>query len=214
MISLTVLQRAAILAFYLLTAIELVFMPIPSEASTFSLFLKRRSSSQIPLGPKKERPKCFFLYLSAFSFVLALIFFLLPLLWSFYPGIESRLLPIGSQTTTFVKILSILAVTVGGLISFVGVLQLRAALGSEGRRGRLKTDGIFSISRNPIQFGLHLSAVGFVLTVPSLLLIVGFIIYVLHVHQRILIEETYLESKYKTAYQTYKKSVGRYFVWL
>ena len=212
------LQRAIILGSYLLVAIELAFLPIPSEASTVSLLSKRRSAQRVPpndnAGEVIGELSGFFLYLSVVATIVGIFFFLLPLVFSVYPDIRLSLLPIGGNTSDFVKILSIMIITVGSAISLVGVLQLRASLHRRDRVTRLRTDGLFSLSRNASLLGVHVSGVGYILAVPSWLLIIGFVVYVFNAHQRVLVEEAHLERRYGTEYRDYKEKVGRYVRWL
>jgi protein-S-isoprenylcysteine O-methyltransferase Ste14 len=123
------------------------------------------------------------------------------------------LIPLNNTSRDILMPLSVVFIVIGSAFSFIGVLELRNIINEKSKKHRLKIDGIFSVSRNPITFGLHLTYIGFVLAVPSWMLIFGFTIYVLHMHKKIKIEEEHLLSEFKYAYARYKKKVGRYFLW-
>jgi len=73
----------------------------------------------------------------------------------------------------------------------------------------LVTTGLFSVSRNPIFFGMILSLVGLFLTTPNaltaLFLIVGYIL----IQIQIRLEEEFLEKEHKQNYFDYKQRVRR-----
>lgn len=73
----------------------------------------------------------------------------------------------------------------------------------------LVTTGLFSVSRNPIFFGMILSLVGLFLSTPNaltaLFLIVGYIL----IQIQIRLEEEFLENEHKQTYLNYKQKVKR-----
>jgi protein-S-isoprenylcysteine O-methyltransferase Ste14 len=113
------------------------------------------------------------------------------------------------------KITSIAAALAGSLVSLAAVLQLRSAgrRDTRGRPGGLYTGGLFSVCRNPIQVGMHLTWIGWMAALPTAAMLIGFILYLPHKHRRILKEERHLERIYGARYRRYRRRVGRYFPW-
>ena len=71
--------------------------------------------------------------------------------------------------------------------------------------------GLYRFLRNPITLGLVLIYIGFVLALPSVGVLVGFILFFLNSTYRIRMEEVYLESAFGDDYRQYKRQVGKYF---
>jgi protein-S-isoprenylcysteine O-methyltransferase Ste14 len=73
----------------------------------------------------------------------------------------------------------------------------------------LVTSGLFSLSRNPIFFGMILSLIGLFLTTPNaftgLFLILGYIL----IQIQIRLEEEFLIKQHGQHYETYKQKVRR-----
>jgi protein-S-isoprenylcysteine O-methyltransferase Ste14 len=190
------LQRAAVLVSYVLIAVELAFLPNPSEASAIALLSSRRTRR---LG-----------YLVVL--VLEIVGSLLALVWCLYPRVRGLLLPLGPGPGPPLKAASIIAILGGSLLSLVAVLQLRSGR-LRGRRGRppvLYTRGLFSLSRNPIQLGMHLTWAGWVMALPSLVMLLALLFNLVHKHRRILLEESHLERVHGQSYREYLRKVGRY----
>lgn len=76
---------------------------------------------------------------------------------------------------------------------------------------KLKTEGIYKISRNPMYIGLHLITLSsIVYTMNIYLFIIGlYSVYVYHLI--ILSEEKFLSSRFGGDYSNYKQKVRRYF---
>jgi len=179
------LQRAAALISYMLIAVELAFLPIPSEASAIALLA---------------------------VLFLEIVVSLLALIWCLYPRVRGLLLPLGPSPGPPLKAASIVAILGGSLFSLAAVLQLRSSRHRE-RRGRppvLYTRGLFSLSRNPIQLGMHLTWAGWVMALPSLVMLLALLFNLVHKHRRILLEESHLEQVHGQSYREYRCKVGRY----
>jgi protein-S-isoprenylcysteine O-methyltransferase Ste14 len=74
----------------------------------------------------------------------------------------------------------------------------------------LQTSGIYSISRNPMYFGLALLALASVVFVPNPVSFISAIIGVIFHHLIILREEKYLEATFTEEWDNYKNRVRRY----
>jgi protein-S-isoprenylcysteine O-methyltransferase Ste14 len=101
---------------------------------------------------------------------------------------------------------------VGFILLFIG----RFGLGDSFRIGRpqestrLKVDGLFRISRNPMYLGMYSTLLASVLyTLNPVLLLFGVFIVVVH-HRIVLAEETHLRSAFGKEYAEYCSRVRRY----
>ncbi len=74
----------------------------------------------------------------------------------------------------------------------------------------LMTSGIYRFCRNPAYMGTHLSFLGIFLVLPSLVYLIGFCIFVVYQHFRILQEERFLREAFGAEYEEYCQRVGRY----
>ena len=109
-------------------------------------------------------------------------------------------------------VVAILAILLGSAIGLAGTLELRRALiGDDG--GAVVSTGVFRLSRNPIVLGLHIVAIGYLITIPSLLMAVGLVVFWRHMETRIGIEEPFLLNRHPERYRRYRRSVGRYLRW-
>ena len=103
------------------------------------------------------------------------------------------------------------------VIGFIFLVLSSIYLGKNVRMGiplketKLKTEGIYKISRNPMYIGLHLITLSsIVYTMNIYLFIIGlYSIYVYHLI--ILSEEKFLSSRFGGDYLNYKQKVRRYF---
>lgn len=181
----------AIWSGYALIGVELLFLPIPSEASTLAVV---RGLSGRPLRGVAL----------VFSWVIVMTLYGLPIVWTILP-----LLGAGPAH---------LRVTPRGPVTFAGIalgllgsgLCLAATIGLWRSHGRLKTGGLFSLSRNPMLMSLYVMWVGWILLFRSWLLCALFVAYALHMHHRIRLEERSLAQRFGAAYQSYRQRVGRY----
>ena len=97
----------------------------------------------------------------------------------------------------------------GSIWSLVAVVQLKAFRKKYGNNS-LKTNGVFSISRNPITLGIYCTSVGLVLILPSVVMIAGILLTILHFHRSIKLEEYYPEPVHGVVYTNDKTEVARY----
>jgi protein-S-isoprenylcysteine O-methyltransferase Ste14 len=144
------------------------------------------------------------------SSIVLLFIFCIPIAWVFWPPLGQWLLPLKISNILLIKLLGIVAIAAGSFISLWAVIELRAYLDTYSTRDRLKKDGIYSRSRNPITLGNYVVFIGFIFTIPSWVMIVGFIIYFFHLDHKIKVEEKNLELKFGGTFREYKKRVGRY----
>ncbi len=209
-ISLLIFQKVVVIVAYALIVAELVFFPIPSEASTVAILSRKNRSDPSYGGEKRKLRHTLYRAYVVASSIVVLCAFCIPLAWVFWPQIGQLLFPLKIVRGFLPKLLGIIAITSGSCISLWAVKELHAFIRRNPSCDQLKTDGIYSKSRNPITLGIHIVYIGFIFTVPSWIMIFGFIIYCFHMNHKIKIEEKNLESKYGRAFRDYKKRVGRY----
>lgn len=77
-------------------------------------------------------------------------------------------------------------------------------------RNNLVTQGVFSLSRNPIFLGIKLNALGFFLVLPNALSLAILLVGSVLIDVQIRLEEGYLTDKYGDAYTEYCSRVGRW----
>ena len=103
--------------------------------------------------------------------------------------------------------------SLGLILVAVSLINLGSAtrLGLPEEGTRFKTNGLYSISRNPMYLGFNL------LTVSAILLIANFVVSTLGIysiftyHLIIQAEESFLEARFGEEYRAYRNRVRRYF---
>lgn len=113
------------------------------------------------------------------------------------------------------KIIGLILILLGDVIFFLSVYYMKTSwrVGiDETRNDKLITNGIYRISRNPAFLGFDLTYLGLALVFPNPIMIIFTIILIWLFDDQIMIEEEYLERKYKEEYLEYKKKTKRYFL--
>ena len=75
----------------------------------------------------------------------------------------------------------------------------------------LKTNGLFSVSRNPVFLGMLVSLFGIFLILPNAITLLVFVVSTLLFQVQIRLEEDYLKDIHKEKYHKYCKKVNRWF---
>jgi protein-S-isoprenylcysteine O-methyltransferase Ste14 len=206
--------KAAIAVMYALAGLELIAFPIPSEAATFRLMKRRadaggRRSAAVPGNPACRTPAVF-RYLAVSGYLVMFCFFMIPLVWLFFPGISGYLLILTKAfevPRVWAAVLLILTGSCLTLYAVLGLHRFRIGLTDE---GGVKQDGAYRISRNPQVLGNHLAGLGILLAFPGLVMVLLFGVCVIHMHLKIMIEEDYLNRTIGAPYKKYKTQTGRY----
>ena len=146
-------------------------------------------------------------------FKLTIIFmFVYVLLFAFVPTLYDKFLPIKQLETSTIKYVGL------GLLGFALIWTIiaqghmknswRIGIDTETKTD-LITTGLFSLSRNPIFFGMIISLVGLFFTTPNaltgILLILGYVL----IQIQIRLEEEFLTNQHGQNYLTYKQKVRR-----
>ncbi len=188
---------------------ELVVLPIPSEASTYQLFLRAppRDPEQDRLSRARLRRRRWKVVRYFLPTSLGIALFLIPLVLLWLPDWHAALWPIRAMETTSISAAGMALVLLGRAVTFGATLQLRRA---KRRSAGLAAHGFFRHSRNPGLVGMYLFYLGCVLIYPSWLLLGGFLPYALNMHRRVLMEESHLSCSLGATYATYRGRVPRY----
>jgi protein-S-isoprenylcysteine O-methyltransferase Ste14 len=204
-----------ILATYAFQIIMVCFFPVPSAASTVEMLFKLGKDSQLSLNhPAKlaiqSAPRMLVLVAATIAVIIAA---LIPLLTIIFPPTVAYLFPFVKARPNILTTLSILLLIGGNVLTVVAVRTLRSHVTFHefGEADSLHTAGIYGIIRNPITVGLAAIFTGFFLALPSVVMLLGFIVFLLNTAYRVGMEETYLERTFGKEYVRYKRQVGKYF---
>lgn len=191
--------------------IELTVFPVPSEASTYQLLTKAapEGADDDAVVAARERPTMFKVWWYLVPTALGVICFLLPLAVVFMPGLRSWLVPIDDSPSAAQTWTAVGLILAGRVVTFTSVLQVRRSR----RAGDLQPRGLFAWSRNPGLVGMYLLYAGLCVSVPSVVLLVGFVLYLWNMHRRVLMEESHLARTVGAAYEEYRGRVPRYVGW-
>jgi protein-S-isoprenylcysteine O-methyltransferase Ste14 len=204
-----------ILATYAAQIIQVCFFAVPSAGSTIEILFKvKKNPIQADQHPSaaviRSRLKMTML-ISATLAVAATS--LIPLISVVYPPIIKLLVPLMLRPTGPMKTVCILLLVSGNVLTYAAAGSLRAHVSFHtfGETSRLHTAGIYGCLRNPITVGLALIYAGFILALPSAVMLAGFILFWLNSAYRINMEEAYLQGVFGEQYAQYRHRVGKYF---
>lgn len=206
---------AVLLAGYLSLAVELIFFPVPSVASSRQLLsgAKGADSAGPVLAKARSLPLALKMVVLVLPTLLIIGLFLLPPLLVWRPGLHPFLVPLLEPVPGWLPFPGALLVAAGRLLTFASTLALRQSR-QQPLRGELdlplQTGRLFRRSRNPGLLGMYLFFGGLLLYFPNVVLLAGFAGYLLHMHFRILMEESHLMARYGRAYQRYCRETPRY----
>ena len=172
---------------YLSFGWDFFICPIASEASTKALMEGKSTITKAALTA---------------VFVISLCFYVLPLLLSVLQlvnGVEE------THSTYYL--------TLAGVIAFWGrYMSVRSSHLLAKNLDKVFKASFFKYSRNPISLGTYITFLGLCLIHNTWYLWLGLVFYILNIHFKIRIEETYLLNKYGSLYGDYMKRTPRYFL--
>lgn len=100
---------------------------------------------------------------------------------------------------------------------FMVVMSGHFALASLWRSGvdpngpnKLKVDGLYRYSRNPMYLGVAAAQLGFFLALPSVFSLVCLVIGLVALYRQVLVEEAHLAAVFQQHYTQYKQQVPRW----
>lgn len=204
---LEVVTIICIIIFYISLFVELYFYSIPSIVSTKKI-LKPDQSIIDHFSENIKNLLSWSLSIKLLVFVVPMIFiYILHLLPAYilYDLIfnEEQL-----QSTYWICWMGIVLVIFGRIISHIYLNDIKK-IKTKAFTGFI-TSGLFKFSRNPGLLGLYISFLGFYALKPSTLFLICYVIYIIHMHFKIMMEENYLTNKHGEDYKEYLKTTKRY----
>lgn len=188
------LPDAIVVGAYVLMALELVFIAVPSVVSTRrQLRLPELASASAKIAV-------------VMPILLILALFLIPPVAALVPGFIGHLVPIPQLAVPEVRWTGVGLLVAGKLLGPLSVPPLRRAMDE----GLLARSGLFAYSRHPGLVALFTFYLGAALIYPCAVLFAGFPFYVLHMHRRALMEEAHLRERFPSEYGEYAARVPRY----
>jgi len=196
-------QIAVVVIFILILTVKILYLRLG------------RNVNPIAIGGGK---KGFRLVFELISFAGLLVWMTEVLLYAFHVDFRIFPSPLDTQLigSPFAKIF-------GATLSSLGIVVFALAYVSFGdswrvgfdvkNPGALVTDGIFSVSRNPIYLCLDLWFIGTFLINRTLIFLVFAGLAVAAMHWQIRQEETFLANLYGPAYRDYCERTARYMIW-
>ena len=138
--------------------------------------------------------------------------FIYVLAYAFFPTWHDNFLPIvqfNNQTVKYIG-LTLLFISLVWTVIAQGHMKNSWRIGIDtDTKTELVTSGLFSVSRNPIFFGMILSLVGLFLTTPNTLTLIFLILGYVLIQIQIRLEEEFLTKEHGQAYIGYKQKVRR-----
>ena len=176
---------------YISLFLELTWFNVPSKVGFFEN-LKRKASK----GMYLFRGLCI---------SIAFATFLYPCIYWLY---FHKMNPISESP--YLLFIAVFLILLGRFISVTSVWRIRKHNSQKGEDFFLHTQGIYAISRNPIQIGLYLFLLGLWLLFSSYYFLIGILIYIAYMHNRIQAEEAFLKEYFGDSYDEYCKETNRY----
>ena len=209
------LSKFFLVATYLVQAAQIFVFSVPSAGSTFEMLSKVRKSGgasrQHPAGRILESRLKVALMITATALVTVIFF--LPLMAECFPDLAGYLGLLIPQPSAGFRSAGMFLLFAGNLVSTIAVCTLKRQVTFHefGETRSLYTGGIYRRVRNPISIGLTAIYAGFFFYLPSVVMGLGFAIFMLNSRLRIRMEEIYLERSFGDRYRHYKKTTGKYF---
>ena len=133
--------------------------------------------------------------------------------YSFFPFIYEFLIPFHFLRYQIIILIG-LSLLIASLI-WIWIAQTQMGMSwrvgiDEQTKTELITTGIFSISINPIFFGMEVNLVGFFLVIPNVISLLVLIAGIVLINFQISLEEHYLRTIHRNNYENYCKNVRRW----
>ena len=196
---------------YLSLIIELLFLPVPSVASSRAIWQAEQavaegySSAYQRLFRLPKWQKLLILFVPLLG-VYGL--FLMPVLVLFGVGVITSVTFFEPSALT--NAVGLAAILLGRYVTLRSVILIRQQHEQQQDPFDLQTGGLFGLSRNPIQVGMYLFFLGIFICMPSVLIFIGWLYYMAYMHVKIKMEENFLRNKFGQRYLDYLARTGRY----
>ena len=138
--------------------------------------------------------------------------FIYVILYALFPTLYEHFLPITQLDKQSIKYvgLAVLCIALVWTVIAQGHMNNSWRIGIDiETKTELVTNGLFTISRNPIFFGMILSLVGLFLTTPNAFTILFLILGYVLIQIQIRLEEDFLSKEHGQEYLNYKQKVRR-----
>lgn len=130
---------------------------------------------------------------------------------AFFSPVASCMLIFEFLNWQFLKLTGLVFMHIAFVLIIIAQYQmgesLRVGIDENNPPEKLVTEGLFSVSRNPIYLSVSIFWLGFFLTLPSALTLFIFIVGIIVIKQLIKIEEAFLYKLWDAKYENYKSKV-------
>lgn len=203
-----------IIATYCIQVFQIFFYSVPSAGSTREMLSNRKqkcAAAGLHPGSRVVRSAPKIALTVALTLAVAAAA-LIPLMTLIFPGFTRFLLPLGETPAPGLSILSACLLVCGNSLTVIAVAALKAHVRFRdfGEAERLHTTGIYGVMRNPITLGLAAVFAGFALARPSVVMLLGLVLFLVNAGYRIRMEEAYLDAAFGDEYIQYRRKVGKY----
>jgi len=117
-------------------------------------------------------------------------------------------------TWTAARVPALVAGVLGVALVTTGLVQLREAarigLPPRGRATRLKTTGLYALSRNPVYVAAVLACIASCAYVPHWINVLATVVTAVGHHRIVLAEERFLRDRFGAEWENYRATVRRY----
>ena len=209
------LSKFVLLATYLVQAVQIFWLKVPSAGSTVEMLRKVR----VDQGGSQNHPATQFLEsklkvaVMTTATAITTLVFVLPLIVELFPSVTGFLLLLSPRPRSSFRLAAVIFLVTGNLVSTAAACTLKnhVTFYEFGETRDLYTGGIYRFVRNPLSTGLAAVYAGFFCYLPSLVMAVGFCVVMLNSRMRIGMEEIYLERTFGDRYRRYRQLTGKYF---
>jgi protein-S-isoprenylcysteine O-methyltransferase Ste14 len=196
------LEKIYIVAFLLLYFLIVFIIPslrVKRKTGINPYVFKNTDSAQDYLG-KVSKP------ITAILFILALVNLI-------YPAVLPYLGSFSWLEVSISKIAGFILIHLALLWIVIAQIQMsnswRVGI-DHSAKTELKTNGVFSVSRNPVFLGMLVTLTGFFLIIPNAFTLVAFVTSLLLFQVQVRLEEEYLYKTHKDEYIEYTRKVRRW----
>jgi protein-S-isoprenylcysteine O-methyltransferase Ste14 len=210
----TVLSKYVLLATYLVQAVQIFGIKVPSAGSTVEMLTRARVDQDVsgnhPAGQFLESELKVAVMLTATA--ITTLVFMLPLIVELFPSVTGVILPLSPQPQSSFRLAAVIFLVTGNLVSTAAACTLKTHVTfyEFGETRKLYTGGIYRFVRNPLSAGLAAVYAGLFCYLPSVVMAVGFCVVLLNNRMRIRMEEIYLERTFGERYRRYRLLTGKY----
>ena len=200
----------AVFVLYASLAFELLFLAVPSEASTWQVMRPASRSVSPVLGTIRSESRAFRLVWWALPTGLGIGLFLLPLATLVWPALVGVLGHLPQLARPEIAWIGIAIGSLGRALSLAAIVQLRRCRGSALEIAHFTPHGLYGWSRNPGLVGMYAFYLGLCFVTPCLVLWLGALVYGWNMDRRVRIEEQHLRGVFGATFESYCSKVPRY----